>query len=956
MKSNLLSRILPPAGSPSVYEAIREHDADSNASDVEERAGLAWDEERVGGDHYNDRELEDAMADAQGSVLSSPTNSTTAFLAQDRSSKEGKGKGKGKATSRHRKPNRPLWVQDGIPEYNADEADEDVPASLLVEGNHDDDELRSRLPPPPRSHPHQQSPDPGPSSRSNIPRWETNREATKQLGLHDDLQNQRAPPAARWSIGQHPNLAFVDPKEKAMWRWANVENLDNFLEDVYAYSQGNGIWSISLQRAIGLLNFAFIVGFSTFLTNCVDYSNVRGSRTLDDILIKRCTTKMSTTSTLFLWILTCFWIERAFRYLLDIRRLKHMHDFYYYLLGISDDEIQTISWQEIVSRLMALRDANPATARVSTQHRKLMGSQSKQRMDAHDIANRLMRKENYLIALVNKDILDLSLPIPFLRNRQLFSKVLEWNIYLCIMDYLFNEQGQIKTLFLRDTHRKALAEGLRRRFIVIGILNIFVAPFLVVYYLMHHFFRYFNEYKKNPSQIGSRQYTPLAEWKFREFNELDHLFQSRTNMSYPYASRYIDQFPKDKTVQLAGFVAFISGAITSVLAVASLVDPELFLGFELTNDRTVLFYLGVFGSVWAVARGLAPEENDVFDPEYALLEVIRDTHYFPSHWKGRLHSDEVRKEFAMLYQMRIVIFLEEVLSIIFTPFILWFSLPKCSERIIDFFREFTVHVDGLGYLCSFAVFDFKKGTNEITQGAAGRHHRNAHDPARQDPRTDYFSTKDGKMLASYYGFLDNYGANPRPSGRRPFHPPPAFPTLGSPSGIDLGHYPYPRSGPAAGAPGSTMIGQMSTAGARFGAPGAMDHLSPAPSMLLDPHHQPSAMNRTSAHPTYRASRAVPRVAEPIEDEDEPPSTTTDAHRLAPLPAHTTTASSGGIGESESNLGDSWRMNLMGSGEGEEEGEEGENVDRIVEGPGVLGLIQQFQKANNDGRGRTTVGI
>lgn len=253
MKSNILSRILPPAGSPSVYEAIREHDADSNASDVEERAGLAWDEERGGGDHYNDQELEEAMADTQGSVLSSPTNSTTAFLAQDRSSREGKGKGKGKATSRHRKPSRPRWVQDGIPEYDADDADEDVPASLLVEGNHDDDELRSRLPPPPRSHPHQPYPDPGPSPRSNIPQWETNREATEQLGLHDDLQNQRAPPAARWSIGQHPNLAFVDPKEKAMWRWANVENLDNFLEDVYAYSQGNGIWSISLQRAIGLL-------------------------------------------------------------------------------------------------------------------------------------------------------------------------------------------------------------------------------------------------------------------------------------------------------------------------------------------------------------------------------------------------------------------------------------------------------------------------------------------------------------------------------------------------------------------------------------------------------------------------------------------------------------------------------------------------------------------------------
>lgn len=55
-----------------------------------------------------------------------------------------------------------------------------------------------------------------------------------------------------------------------------------------------------------------------------------------------------------------------------------------------------------------------------------------------------------------------------------------------------------------------------------------------------------------------------------------------------------------------------------------------------------------------------------------------------------------------------MIFLEEVLSVLTTPFILWFSLPNSSEKVVDFFREFTVHVDGIGYVCSFAVFDFKR--------------------------------------------------------------------------------------------------------------------------------------------------------------------------------------------------------------------------------------------------------
>jgi autophagy-related protein 9 len=727
-----------------------------------------------------------------------------------------------------------------------------------------------------------------------------------------------------------------------------------------------------MEQLTDYRTLAFVVGFTTFLSNCIDYRSVRKSKTM--LVIPHCVGKMSSSASFLLWLFTLFWIGKLFQYVLDFRRLRHMHDFYHYLLGIPDTDIQTISWQEIVSRLMTLRDANPATARaVSAKHRRLLGSQSKQRMDAHDIANRLMRKENYLIALFNKDILDLTLPIPFLRNRQLFSRTLEWNLNLCILDYVFNEQGQVRPLFLKDTHRKALSDGLRRRFLFAGVMNIFVAPFIVTYFLMHYFFRYFTEYQKNPSQIGSRQYTPLAEWKFREFNELWHLFQRRINMSYPFATRYLDQFPKDKTVQTARFVAFVAGALASVLALASVVDPELLLGFEISPDRTVLFYLGLFGSVWAVARGIVPEENLVFDPEFALREVTDFTHYRPAHWQGRLHSDEVRKEFAMLYQMKVVIFLEEILSMIFTPFVLWFSLPNCSDRLIDFFREFTIHVDGMGYVCSFAVFDFKKDTNVISQGQNANQAGNG----QPDLRDDYFSTKDGKMLASYYGFLDNYATNPRPGApyvhvpsRRRFHPPPSFPTLASPimaPELNLhGHirpdrWDYPpqwsvrRQSPMTGPVGHQSItARMS----RFGttaaaAPAVGAHNSPLPSILLDPHHQPStsgfrSLSRTVAQSRYRAARPTHPMTDTIQDEDEPP--TDDPPVLLTQPSNVTAASSGGITTDDSHLEESWRMNLAKDLDDDEDGER-EDVQAVVGGAGVLGLIHQFQRVSNEGRGR-----
>jgi autophagy-related protein 9 len=97
------------------------------------------------------------------------------------------------------------------------------------------------------------------------------------------------------------------------------------------------------------------------------------------------------------------------------------------------------------------------------------------------------------------------------------------------------------------------------------------------------------------------------------------------------------------TPRLTGlrFVAFVAGSFAAVLLVASLIDPDLFLHFEITPHRTVLFYLGIFGSVLAIARGMVPEENLVFDPEASLREVVKWTHYLPGEWRGKLHSQMV---------------------------------------------------------------------------------------------------------------------------------------------------------------------------------------------------------------------------------------------------------------------------------------------------------------------------
>lgn len=92
---------------------------------------------------------------------------------------------------------------------------------------------------------------------------------------------------------------------------------------------------------------------------------------------------------------------------------------------------------------------------------------------------------------------------------------------------------------------------------------------------------------------------------------------------------------------MLSFVAFIAGSFAAVLFLATILDPDLFLNFEITPHRTVFFYLGVFGAILTVARGMVPEDNRVFDPELLMKEVITYTHYMPDEWDSQLHSKKV---------------------------------------------------------------------------------------------------------------------------------------------------------------------------------------------------------------------------------------------------------------------------------------------------------------------------
>lgn len=70
-------------------------------------------------------------------------------------------------------------------------------------------------------------------------------------------------------------------------------------------------------------------------------------------------------------------------------------------------------------------------------------------VNEHDIANRIMRRDNFMIAMVMKDLLPTHIRIPSSMSIPFLPKSLEWSITKCVFDYAFDSKHRIKSTVLQ---------------------------------------------------------------------------------------------------------------------------------------------------------------------------------------------------------------------------------------------------------------------------------------------------------------------------------------------------------------------------------------------------------------------------------------------------------------------------------------------------------------------------
>lgn len=237
MASNLISRLLPSASDePLEGFNTRRHSNTTHTDPAGHRNDMDIDEENLEA-RFEAQDLENLLADASDSHM---TTESTAFLP---ATEDHKAHGRPSVNTHNRLPS---WQDPSPPRPTPMFDDDDVPESLLLEGSPNVERAspnRRRAAPdglPP--------PVPGPSTRQTQAQWDATRRYQR---LHEEGQGAALRPG--WGELTRNGHLTVDPKQKALWLWANVSDLDAFLGEVYAYYTGCGIYSILLRRLLTLL-------------------------------------------------------------------------------------------------------------------------------------------------------------------------------------------------------------------------------------------------------------------------------------------------------------------------------------------------------------------------------------------------------------------------------------------------------------------------------------------------------------------------------------------------------------------------------------------------------------------------------------------------------------------------------------------------------------------------------
>jgi len=589
--------------------------------------------------------------------------------------------------------------------------------------------------------------------------------------------------------------------------YAYVSDLDAFFSSLYNYYYMRGLGSIIGKGIVELVSLFFTLWLSLILFAYIDWkglSQCNDENTCHESFIEAYIVQspFSSSGSSFLrnsWIVIYCLLFSTYGFFCLV---QYGHSiiasiesklFLEEVLGVSDRDLEVgrVEWGDIVDRMSEAQAQGKCRVAILPGRIGVDASQSRSNASMHQqeeemdgptghlvVAQRIMRRENYMIAFINKGLLDLTIPtlppwlwpLTSLTNKPneektaFYSKSIEWSIYFCVLNYMFNHSRKIRPAFYCDP------SSLRRRFLLCGVAHAIFMPFLLFFVTLHFFMSNVYDWQSTKEYLGPREWSSSARWTFREFNELPHSFERRMEPSYKSAAAYLDMFsrPSPFKVALGRLLVFISGSLGTLLLAFAAMNDAILLHVKI-GQWNLLWYAGVLGVCFSVGKSMLPKStsqhfgharrNLINDMNVELETLAMHTHYLPDSWRGKGWNDKTKQAFAPMFQFKANHFAMEILSIIAAPLILCLSLPRCADKLCKFVRDSKVEVPGVGDVVGYSTFDFDSFEDENWRGKGDLDQSSKisiRDTGEGMKVNDRPKSRHGKMEKSFFNFKGVY--------------------------------------------------------------------------------------------------------------------------------------------------------------------------------------------------------
>jgi autophagy-related protein 9 len=438
----------------------------------------------------------------------------------------------------------------------------------------------------------------------------------------------------------------------------NYKESDLFFEDVYKYFYRGGLKNIIFVNCCEILFLMMIISilifFSIFLDLDALLTCTRDSNFCGDISVFINVDYPYLIPLIFLICSIMMFIYRVFWFFFEIKHSIFVNNFYKEKLGIIDNDLPNMMWVDVLTKL-----------------------EKKFHNSMYNITNKIMRKDNFYIALIQKDIIYL--------NTKFYTKQLEMNLRYAIL----NDIDNINVV------------GLNKMLKVLACLNLIFSPIIFSYLLFYFVISNIEDVYTNYSNVNIRRFNLFIKWKFRQFNEVKHFYKKRMKRCIPFADKYLKQFPNQTVEIVAKYIAMICGFFFSLSMFLSLLDEHILLSITVMN-RSLLFYAGIFGAISSLSRSFLKVDNYQLNPKHAMKNLFRYTKFVPHNWHNKFHTFDVRNEFSNIYQNKFILLFYELLGVFTSPYYLFFYFPNVSESIVSFIKINSFDVYKIGKICTLA--------------------------------------------------------------------------------------------------------------------------------------------------------------------------------------------------------------------------------------------------------------